>query len=325
MRSIARVGLTLTILLAVPAAHVSVPAAAPSRTMAVTIDDLPYVHHAATGYLAAAQSDTTKILDALKTHDARAVGFVNESKLEAPSAEARQALIALLKQWLAAGHALGNHTYSHADIDELSVDAFVDEIDKGERVTRGLLPVSTPGAGPLRWFRHPMTHTGATPEKKDGVAKALAARGYRIAPHTIENADFIFDLAYARADAETRAKLRDAYIEHTLAATSFAEEKAAELFGRDDVPQVLLIHTNLINGDALGTLLDRFQARGYRFITLDAATADRAYATPDVYVGRWGPTWLFRWSRTLAPASNFKRDPEPPEWVMTLAYPPKRG
>jgi peptidoglycan/xylan/chitin deacetylase (PgdA/CDA1 family) len=312
MRSLAlAAALTLGSLTAIGAAYAP-QAAPPSRSMAVTIDDLPYVHRAATGYLAAAQHGTTAILEALRTHGATAVGFVNENKLDASGPAEREARTALLKQWLAAGHALGNHTYSHPDANALSVEAYVAEIDQGDRVTRAL-------AGSMRWFRHPMTHTGETAEKKEGIAKALASRGYRVAPHTVENADFIFDLAYARADADTRAKLREAYLTHTLAATAFAEAKAAELFGRDDVPQVLLIHTNLINGDTLGALLQRLQSRGYRFITLDAATADRAYATPDVYVGRFGPTWLFRWSRTLAPASNFKGDPEPPEWVTTLA------
>jgi peptidoglycan/xylan/chitin deacetylase (PgdA/CDA1 family) len=316
MRPLALVALTLGLVIVAPGTRAPQTHAAPaSRTMAITIDDLPYVHRGAAGFLAAAQRDTAKILAALKAHDAPAIGFVNEDKLEAPTAAEREARIALLKSWLAAGHTLGNHTYSHRGIDGIPAEAFVEEIDKGERVTRGL-------AGPLRWFRHPMTHTGDTLEKRDAVARALAARGYRIAPHTIENADFVFDLAYAGADAGTRARLRETYVAHTLAATAFAEEKAAELFGRQDVPQVLLIHANQMQAEMLGTLLERFEGRGYRFITLDAAAGDAAYATPDVYVGRFGPTWLFRWSRTLAPASNFKRDPEPPEWVMTLAYPP---
>jgi peptidoglycan/xylan/chitin deacetylase (PgdA/CDA1 family) len=312
MRSIALAGLALGLLVTAPAARQPAPVAPPPRTMAVTVDDLPYVHHAATAYLAAAQQDTAKILDALKAHQARAIGFVNEDKLEAATPAEGEARIGLLQAWLAAGHALGNHTYSHADANARSVEAYVEEIDKGERITRRL-------AGPLHWFRHPMTHTGELPEKKDGIARALAARGYRIAPHTIENADFMFDGAYAVADVGTRGRLREAYVTHTLAATVFAEDKAAELFGRPDVPQVLLLHANRLNAETLGTLLDRLQARGYRFITLDAAAADPAYATPDVYVGRFGPTWLFRWSRTLAPASDFKRDPEPPEWVTALA------
>ena len=252
------------------------------------------------------------ILEALRTRKAPAIGFVIESGLDAGTPAEREARIALLRQWVDAGQVLANHTYSHRDACNLSIEEYVADIDKGERVTRGLTK-------DLHWFRHPMTHTGESPEKKEGIASALAARGYTIAPHTVENSDWRFDQAYGRADAETRARLREAYISYTLAATEFAEAKAAELFGRQDVPQVLLVHTNQVNADALGTLLDRFQARGYRFITLDAAAAHAAYRTPDVYVGRFGPTWLFRWSRTLAPASNFKGDPEPPEWAMTLA------
>jgi hypothetical protein len=123
---------------------------------------------------------------------------------------------------------------------------------------------------------------------------------------------------YVKADAAGQARLRDAYVAHTVAATAFAETKAAELFGRDDVPQTLLIHTMAINADALDALLTTFESRGYRFITLDEAMRDKAYATPDVYAGKWGPSWLFRWSRTIAPGSDFKADPDVPAWVTAL-------
>jgi hypothetical protein len=46
---------------------------------------------------------------------------------------------------------------------------------------------------------------------------------------------------------------------------------------------------------------------------------DKAYATPDAFVGRHGPSWLYRWSRTLAPTSSFRDDPDVPAWV-TAAY-----
>src|SRR5688500_14710133 len=95
-------------------------AAPPSRTMAVTIDDLPYLHRAADGYLPAAQQATAAILGTLKKHRAPAVGFVNENKLEAPTADERAARVALLEQWVAAGHVLGNHTFSHPDANRLT-------------------------------------------------------------------------------------------------------------------------------------------------------------------------------------------------------------
>jgi peptidoglycan-N-acetylglucosamine deacetylase len=294
------------------------PPSRPSRTMAVTIDDLPFVHRGAGDYLAAALPGTEAILAALKKHQAPAVGFVNEQKLEAPTARERDARTALLARWVADGHVLGNHTYSHRGANALSVEGYLAEVDRGDAVTKRLMQPRRPY--PL-FFRHPMTHTGDTAEKKAGIAAGLASRGYTIAPHTIENSDYLFDLVYARADAGQRAKLAEAYLAHTEAATAFAEAKARELFGRDDVPQTLLLHTMAINVDHLDALLARMAARGYRFITLDDAMRDPAYATPDAFVGRQGPTWLFRWSRTLNPKSDFRADPDVPAWVQEAARP----
>jgi peptidoglycan/xylan/chitin deacetylase (PgdA/CDA1 family) len=302
---------------AVPIAA-QVPSPRPSRTMAVTIDDLPFVPRGAGEYLAAARPGTEAILAALKKHRAPAVGFVNEQKLEAPTPQEREARTALLARWVEDGHVLGNHTYSHRGANVLSVEDYLAEVDRGDVVTRRLMQPRRPY--PL-FFRHPMTHTGDTAAKKAGIAAGLAARGYTIAPHTIENADYLFDLVYAKADPAMRAKLGEAYLAHTEAATAFAEAKARELFGRDDVPQTLLLHTMAINADHLDALLARMAARGYRFITLDDAMRDPAYATPDAFVGRQGPTWLFRWSRTLKPTSDFRADPEIPSWVSEAARP----
>ncbi|HUF46272.1 MAG TPA: polysaccharide deacetylase family protein [Vicinamibacterales bacterium] len=307
--------LALSLLLALAAVPVAQQPAAPVRRMVVTIDDLPYVARGPGGYLPAAQRDTAAILSALSKHGVPAVGFVNENTLEAPTADERTARVALLEQWVAAGHVLGNHTFSHPDANRLTVAAYLDDIDKGEVVTRRLMRSRRPYT---LFFRHPMTHTGDTAEKKAGITQGLASRGYTIAPHTIENSDYLYDLVYARADAALRAKLAEDYLSHTIAATGFAERKARELFGRDDVPQTLLIHTMAINADHLDALLGRLVARGYSFMTLEAAMRDPAYATPDAYVGRHGPSWLFRWSRTIAPASNFSADPEVPAWVMAL-------
>jgi peptidoglycan-N-acetylglucosamine deacetylase len=307
--------LALPILIAVASLPAAQRPAPPARTMAITIDDLPYVHRAADGYLPAAQRGTTAILAALKKHGAPAVGFVVERQLEAVTADERAAREGLLEQWVAAGHILGNHTYSHPDANRLTVDAYLEEIDKGEVATKRLMQARRPY--PL-YFRHPMTHTGDTAGKKAGIARGLAERAYTITPHTIENGDYLFDVAYAAADAATRTRLAGAYLAHTIAATEFAEQKALELFGREDVPQTLLVHTMAINADHLDALLGRLAARGYRFMTLEAALRDRAYATPDAYVGSHGPSWLYRWSRTLAPASSFTADPEVPAWVIAL-------
>lgn len=289
---------------------------APMRVMAITIDDLPYGNPARLPYLPNARRATSDILRALKSHRAPAVGFVNEGKLQA--AGEIEARTALLKQWIDDGMTLGNHTYSHADFNAMTIEQFQDEIIRGEVVTRKLMESRKPYQ---LYFRHPATHTGDTKAKKEAIEKFLAERGYRVAPHTIENSDFIFNVPYSRArrdkDEAMMKRLREAYLDYTLAATEFAERVAPQIFGRD-IPQTLLIHANDINADCLDEMLKRFEARGYRFITLDEAMNDPAYQTKDTEVAKFGPTWLWRWMKSLEMNVSFKDDPEPPQWMMDL-------
>jgi peptidoglycan/xylan/chitin deacetylase (PgdA/CDA1 family) len=285
-----------------------------SRAMALTFDDLPFVA-VDEPYFPAAERRTRELLAVLRRHGASAIGFVNEGKLDA-GGPLRNAREALLCQWIDAGMTLGNHTYSHASLNTLSIQAFENDIVRGEPTVKRLM--ASRAAGPL-FFRHPMTHTGDTKEKKDAIDAFLAGRGYRIAPHTIENSDFIFNIVYVRAQAKgDRAladRVRNAYFDLTLAATTFAENASMTLFARN-IPQTLLLHANTLNAELLDTLLSRLETRGYRFITLEAAMADAAYATPDTAVSPRGPTWLWRWARTLNVRLNPKEDPEVPAWVM---------
>lgn len=288
----------------------------PTRTMVVTIDDLPYMRMGDAAYLTGAQPATTKILSALKKYKVEAVGFVNERQLE--YGNQREARTALLRQWVQSGMTLGNHTYSHPDFNRLTVEQFKEEIEKGDVVTRELMKSRRPYQ---LYFRHPMTHTGDTVEKKEAIEKFLAARGYKVTPHTIENSDFIFNVPYAHAiqkgDTELAKRLREAYLDFTFAALEFAEKISPQLFGRE-IPQTLVIHSNDINADCLDEMLRRFTERGYKFVTLDKVMADPAYQTKDTLVSKFGPTWFFRWSKSKGLNLDFSGDPDPPKWVMDL-------
>ena len=294
----------------------SQPPSKPQRIMAVTIDDLPFATGGQPTYGPVAGQATAAILKTLKTHRAPAVGFVNEGQLHRGNNIAGRT--ALLKAWVDAGMTLGNHTYSHPDFNTRTIEQFEAEIAKGDVVTRQLMKSRAPYQ---LYFRHPMTHTGDTREKKEAIEQFLAARGYRVTPHTIENSDFIFNVGYARAavaeDEVQLQRIRNAYLDFTLAATEFAENVAPKIFGRD-IPQTLLIHANQLNADALDEMLRRFEVRGYHFVTLDAAMADAAYQTKDMLVSRHGPSWLWRWSQSLGLKIDFSKDPEPPKWAMEL-------
>jgi peptidoglycan/xylan/chitin deacetylase (PgdA/CDA1 family) len=286
----------------------------PGRAVALTFDDLPYVA-VAVAYLPAAQRATATILDVLAKHRAPAVGFVNEQQLSAPDREAR---IALLQQWIDRGMTLGNHTFSHPDFNTVSIERFQDEIVRGEAVIRPLMKVH-----PSRtlFFRHPMTHTGDTKEKKEAIEAFLRGKGYTIAPHTIENSDFVFNRVYVRArqakDDALAAKVRAAYLEHTIATTAFAEAIAPKIFNRE-IPQTLLLHANDLTAEALDELLTQYEGRGYRFVTLEQVMADAAYQTPDKVVSSYGPSWLWRWAKSMGATASFAGDPEPPAWVVEM-------
>jgi peptidoglycan/xylan/chitin deacetylase (PgdA/CDA1 family) len=288
----------------------------PHKAIALTFDDLPYNNPVGGNYLKDAKRVTDELLRVMKAHRATSVGFVNEGKLHAPGE--LNARTALLKQWVDAGMTLGNHTYSHPDFNTQTIQQFQDEIVKGEVITRRLMK----GRQPYQlYFRHPMTHTGDTREKKEAIEKFLAERGYKVTPHTIENSDFIYNVGYVRVrqknDQALMKKLRDAYLEFNFAATDFAEQISPKIFGRE-IPQLLLLHAIDINADCLDEMLRRYEARGYRFVTLDEVMSDPAYQTKDTLVAQRGPTWLWRWSKSLGQNISFKDDPETPQWIMDL-------
>jgi peptidoglycan/xylan/chitin deacetylase (PgdA/CDA1 family) len=309
-----KVKLVFIILLLCPNARAQT--AEPSRKMAVTFDDLPYAATGEAPYLPNAQHATTEILRTLQAHRVPVVAFVNEVKLQVNGEV--DARIALLQQWVDAGALLGNHTYSHPDLNNLTVEQFEDEIVKGEVVLRRLMQSRQPYQ---LYFRHPFTHTGDTQAKKEAIENFLAARGYKVTPHTIENSDYIFNPVYVRAlrnkDEALAKRLRAAYLDFTVAATEFAEHISPQIFGRE-IPQTFLLHANDLNADCLEEMLQRFQARGYQFVSLAEAMADPAYQTKDTYIAKFGPTWLWRWMKSKGMKLSFKDDPEPPQWVKDL-------
>ena len=112
-----------------------------ARTMALTFDDLPYVDVESVD-VRNAERVTGEILRVLGIHNAPAVAFVNEAKLNLwGQTDAR---VAVLKQWADAGVVLGNHTYSHPDFNGVTIDRFEDEIIHGEVITRRLMESHAP-------------------------------------------------------------------------------------------------------------------------------------------------------------------------------------
>lgn len=266
---------------AVPLARAQ-PAPAPppapstkSRQVAVTIDDGP-----ATGGSRELEP-FLRIADALRetfvAEKVPAIMFVNERQLHVDGQ--RDARIAVVQRWLDAGLDLGNHTYSHPNLTEVPLIRFLDDIVKGETISRPLLESR---GQRLVWFRYPFL-ASATGETARTVEEFLAARAYRIAPVTVDYHDYRFSGIYARHLRANNPPAADEQLTAMLAAleVSFAraEKRSQEILGYE-LPQTLLIHCNELNARTLRTSLQRMRDRGYRFVSLDAAMEDPAYQTP---------------------------------------------
>lgn len=284
------------------------------RTMAVTIDDLPFVGYNAP--LPLVQQKHDELLAVLRKHHVPAVGFVSGCNLLIP--EQVDARTAMLQAWVKAGLTLGNHTHAHADLNRTALSAFQQDVQFMDRLLQW---VDESTARTPRYFRFPMNHTGDTADKRDAMAAFLAGSGYTAVPFTVEAEDYLYAAAYAgvrrRGEIENLARLRQDYLAFVMNKLEFAEKLAGRLLNRE-LPQILLLHANELNADCLDEILIRLRARGYRFISMAEALTDPAYQAPDRYAGKFGPSWPIRWAMERGDVF-WKQDPEAPAWVAELA------
>ncbi len=288
------------------------------RRMAVTIDDLP-VAQPSWHDDREMERITTDLLATLTHHDVPAVGFVNEGKLVVDGAVDFFRL-RLLERWPAAGLELGNHGFAHLDLHRVPAGEWMADVVRGEAATRRLVEAA---GGTLRYFRHPFLHVGTSVEIQAQTAAFLAARGYTVAPVTVDNSEWIYGRAYARAlsdgDEELRERLGRDYLRYMVEVVEYYEAQTQAIIGRA-IPHVLLVHAYALNADWLGELLTRLEQRGYRWIPLAEALADPVYDRPiGGYTGEGGITWLHRWAITEGlDRSIFRGEPEPPDWVADI-------
>lgn len=286
------------------------------HTVAMTVDDLPLASGIPLPQKAAeakrAKQVNKAILGAFNRHHVPATGFVIEQSVEGLGLSVSREI---LKQWTQPGFDLGNHLYSHPDVNTLSVAQMEGEIMRGESTFAPLL--KDRGHTP-EFLRFPYNHTGDTKEKHDAIAALMSAHGYRLAPCTIDNTDYEFNLTYtlaiARQDKPTAAKVRADYIAYTAAEIDWYTALDKQVFGYEP-PHVMLLHDSPLNADTVEEVLALFEERGYRFVSLAEALKDPAYALPETYITRYGPMWGYRWAQEKHVKVDGRNEPDPPAWI----------
>jgi peptidoglycan/xylan/chitin deacetylase (PgdA/CDA1 family) len=290
---------------------VSSAAAPPDHQVAITIDDLPA--GAANSMSAATITDmTTKLLGTLRDQKIPIVGFVNEKKLY-KLGEVDQRINAL-RMWLDYGFELANHTFSHMSLNQPGLNAWKDDVIQGESVTRMLLAERNMR---LRYFRHLFLDTGRDLQTRREAEAFLVARGYRIAPITLDAWDWmyagVYEDAKRRGDTALQQQLVTSYLSYSDEMFAYSEQLSKQTIGYEP-KQILLLHANQLEADHVGELLDLMRKRGYYFIFLEDALGDQAYSLPDTFVGEEGTGWIEHWAITLGKPPQGA--PVFPQWVI---------
>jgi len=297
-------------------AYVSVLAQspAPDRRVAITIDDGPVVNEMTD--LDRFQRITTALIGSFTAEKVPVTMFVNEVQLNVPGQ--RDARAAALDQWLDAGFDLANHSYAHPSANQVPFERFADDVVKGEVVTRAVLERRRKTLG---WFRFPYLHAGRDEASHGQILTFLESRGYRVAPVTVDYADYSFAGPFTRelkaGNVEQASRIRQAYVDQVDPGFEHAEKASMEVFARE-IAQILLIHCNELNSVAVRDTITRMRQRGYRFITLDEAMADPAYARRDTFTGPGG-SWISRSATAMGKRIESTQSPRVPAWVTAAA------
>lgn len=174
---------------------------------------------------------TAGILDVLKKHDAKAAFFLVGNYIKT-SPE-------LVKRMVAEGHLVGNHTFSHPDMSEISnMEAFRKELDKLEQEYKKVT-----GKDMLKYYRPPQ---GKYSEANLKMAKEL---GYKTVFWSLAYVDWY------ESDQPTR------------------QEAFEKLIPRVHPGAIVLLHsTSKTNGEILDELLTKWENMGYTFKSLTELT-----------------------------------------------------
>ncbi len=252
----------------------SVSAAAEPK-IAVTFDDLP-VHGTLPDGMTRLQI-AQQVIDALKAAGIPPTyGFVNASLIDKEPAAAP-----VLNLWRGGGNLLGNHTFAHPGLSQITTADYETEIVRNEPVIAAAAETSD-----WHWFRYPFLDEGKDAVQRAEIRGFLAGRGYRIATVGTGLNDWDYPAPYARClaknDTAAIAKLEAMYLKRAEDGLVYSRALATAAYGRD-VPYVLLLHIGSFQAHMLPRLLAQYQASGATFISLDEAAADpltRAYFDP---------------------------------------------
>ncbi|MFD1035609.1 polysaccharide deacetylase family protein [Sphingomonas hankookensis] len=261
-------------LVAIVAACVAALPAMAQKRIALTFDDVPR----ARGPFLTPDERTARIIAGLrKAKVPQAAFFVVPGNLSDPDGAGGERRIAA---YVAAGHVIANHSFSHPALKSMTAAAYLADIDRAGAWLKG-----RQGLPP--WFRFPYLDEGGSDKgKRDAVRAGLATRGLSNGYVTVDGSDW--NIKSLTADARKAGKrvdmdaLRDLYVETHVESAEFADGLARKALGRQPV-QVMLLHETDLAAYWIADLVAGLRRKGWEIVGADIAYRDPiAKLHPDV-------------------------------------------
>ena len=234
-----------------------------------------------------------QILDSLHSAGVTAMVFPSLARLNGDAG------LALIRDWGMQGHAVGNHTASHKSLaaPQMTSGAFIIDVEAADLVLRNL-PNWTP------MLRFPYLKEGNTAEKRDSVRAWLKAHNYKAAPVSIDASDWYYNQIYSalldEGSMQKAQQVTQLYIEHLMDRAAYYDRLAQQVLGRSPA-HVLLVHTNRINADAIGDVVQAFRVRGWKIVSPLRAFEDAVYAeSPDTLPAGESVIWAHAKAKGVA-------------------------
>jgi len=275
------------------------PAAAQKR-IALTFDDAPR----ARGPFLTPDERTARIIAGLRKAKVRqAAFFVVPGNLSAPDGVGGERRIAA---YVAAGHVIANHSFSHPALKSMTAEAYLADIDRAGawlKGRRGLRP----------WFRFPFLDEGGTDKaKRDAVRAGLAARKLSNGYVTVDGSDW--NIEGLTAEARKAGKpidmdaLRDLYVETHVESAEFSDRLAKQALGRQPA-QVMLLHETDLAAYWIADLVAALRSKGWEIVTADAAYRDPiAKAQPDTPSAQGNRLEAMAWEKGVPAPRWYERN-----------------
>jgi peptidoglycan/xylan/chitin deacetylase (PgdA/CDA1 family) len=211
-----------------------------------------------------------------------------------------------IRAYVAAGHVIANHSWSHPHLTALTARVYLADIDRAAAWLKGR-------RGYRPWFRYPYLDEGGKDKvKRDAVRKGLAARHLRDGYVTIDGSDWNMDELTTAAIAAKKPvdmkALHDLYIETLVGAADAYDDIAVKTLGRSPA-HVMLMHETDLNALYIEDFAAALRADGWDIIPVDDAYADPiSQIVTDVPSAQGTLTEAMAWQKGLPAPRWYDRD-----------------